>query len=314
MMRRRMRSLRAGAAAVVVAAVLCGARRADAQSLGHRIPGALGLGAGTQPPAGVYVADRLLVLHADRAFDRDGNQLDLPGFALDARANVIGLAGYVQLAPRGPYLGAAAAVPLAGVSVNRTDPIVNVDRYGLGDVYVQPFRLGWRLAQLDVVTSYAFYLPTGLFEPRGAVNLGSGAWIHEFAAGGAVYFTRDRTVYVSALASYLLNQRRRGIDIVRGDVLQVQGGFGVRIARLLDVGLAGYALWQVVDDRGSDVPASLRGARDQTYGLGPEVSVLVPQINGSIGLRYEHDFGVRARPEAQVLVCSVTLTAWRPAK
>lgn len=63
---------------------------------------------------------------------------------------------------------------------------------------------------------------------------------------------------VSALASYDVNSRKRGIDITRGNTLQVQGGGGFPVAKVLTMGLAGYALWQVTDDRGTALPQVVR--------------------------------------------------------
>jgi hypothetical protein len=76
----------------------------------------------------------------------------------------------------------------------------------------------------------------------------------------------------SALASCDLNQKKRHIDLTRGESVQGQGGIGVRLFDRIDAGLAGYALWQVRDDRGADLPAPLRGLRDRVFGIGPEVS------------------------------------------
>ena len=114
-----------------------------------------------------------------------------------------------------------------------------------------------------------------------------------------MYFDRSRSVFLSALASYNLNGRKRDVDITRGDILMIQGGAGVRLFKLLTVGMASYALWQVRDDRGADVPAVLRGARDQVYGLGPEVGLRIPTVNINLSARYEHDFDVHSRPEGQ---------------
>lgn len=53
----------------------------------------------------------------------------------------------------------------------------SVDKYGLGDIYVPPLKLGWKLSRLDLVAGYAFDAPTGRFEPdaRGGVGRGQTA-------------------------------------------------------------------------------------------------------------------------------------------
>jgi hypothetical protein len=77
------------------------------------------------------------------------------------------------------------------------------------------------------------------------------------------------------------------------------------------VGLAAYALWQVRDDRGADLPEPLRGARDRAFGLGPEIDITVAPIRSRITLRYCRDVVVNARPLGQVLVVGLTVVALR---
>jgi hypothetical protein len=166
------------------------------------------------------------------------------------------------------------------------------------------------MTHLDIVSGYAFYVPTGLFTPRGSGGIGLGQWTHEFSLGSAVYFDRAKTWHISGLASYDLNQRKRGIDITRGDTIQVQGGAG-KTLRSVDVGVAIYALRQVRDDRGADLPQPLRGATDRAFGLGPEIDFTLAPIRSRITVRYCRDVVVSARPLGQVLVFGLTTLAVR---
>jgi hypothetical protein len=142
--------------------------------------------------------------------------------------------------------------------------------------------------------------------------VGSGNLTQEASLGGTVYFDRAKQWRISALGALNVNGRKRAVDITRGTTLEVQGGIGGEFFRILDIGLAGYALWQVTDDTGSDLPAVLRGARDRAYGLGPEIGVDVPTIRGRLSVRYEHDLLVASRPEGQLLVLQLAFLAWSP--
>ena len=285
---------------------------AHAQDLGHKIPGGVGVDAGAQGPAGLYVADRLFYYAAERLVDCTGAPLPVEGFELDAVGNGLGVLGTLEL-PNGTHLSATVALPIAHIAASSDDPRSSIDRFGLGDLYVMPLKAGWRLPHVDVVASYGLYIPTGEFEAGGGTGVGRGFWAHQFSAGGAVFFDDQRRARASILAGYDLNQKKRGVDITRGDTVQLQGGVGVLLWRFVDVGVAGYALWQVTDDRGADVPALLRGARDQVYGLGPEVSVLIPALRTKVGVRHEWDLSAQSRPEGHLWVFSVAVLAWRPA-
>jgi hypothetical protein len=271
--------------------------------------GTLGLLAGSQPSSGLYAVDRLLSYGSNDLIDRDGHRIPV-GIDLDAVANAIGIQVTFKLPQLSTYLNASVGVPAAHVHLQTDRPEASVDRFGFGDLYVQPIKLGWKMTQVDIVSGYAFYTPTGHFTPRGSGGIGLGQWTHELSLGSAVYFDRAKTWHISGLASYDLNQRKRGIDITRGETVEIQGGAG-KTFRSIDVGLAAYALWQVRDDRGADLPEPLRGARDRAFGLGPEIDITVAPIRSRITLRYCRDVVVNARPLGQVLVVGLTVVALR---
>ncbi len=272
----------------------------------------MGLNAGKQPEPGLYLADQLVFYGSNTLRDRNGGLAPVEGFRLRAWVNGFGVAATLALG--GTYLNFAVSAPLVDVSLNSTVPQASIDKFGLSDARVQPLGLGWRTARLDLGGSYALYIPTRRYEPGGTGSVSRGAFSHEFALRGTVYADRDRQWYLTAMASYELNQRKIGIDITRGDTVQIQGGIGGRVLKVIDVGLAGYALWQVKDDSGSDLPPVLAGSRDRVFGLGPEVGVLIPPIRTKLSLRYEADFGVNARPQAQIASLTANFLLWDLAK
>lgn len=293
---------------VVSLLALLPALSAAQQDLGHKTLGTAGLDAGSQAEPGLYIVERALFYGADEARDRNGDRIPVD-IELDAFGNALGVVGVVEFRPLATYLTAAVAIPLAHVTVATQRPEASVDRFGLGDVYVQPVKLGWRWRRCDLGIGYGFYAPTGRFEPGGKEGVGRGHWTHQLSGGGTAYLDRRRTWSASALVSYDHNERKRGVDITRGDTVQLQGGAGKRLLRFLQVGIAGYALWQVRDDAGSDLPRVLRGARDRIFGVGPEVNVLVPPIRSRLSVRYERELGARTRPQGQVLVLGLTFVA-----
>lgn len=283
------------------------------QDLGHKILGTLGIDAGVQRDPGLYLADRLVYYHANTVVDRNGAELPV-GLDLDAVANALGVGFSLEIPDIHTFVNLAVGVPIASVHANTDRPEASIDRFGFGDLFVQPLGLGWRLPGADVVTGYSFYAPTGRFTAGGSDGIGRGHWTHQFSLGGTVFFDTRRSWRLSALGSYDWNQKKRNIDITRGDTVQIQGGLGGGVHRLVAVGLAGYALWQVEDDRGSDLPLVLRGARDRAWGLGPELSVLLPPLRSRFTARYVHDVSVRSRPRGGLLSLEFTFVAWRHQK
>lgn len=287
------------------------AKSASAQQLGHKLLGGIGIDAGTQAMPGLFIIDRFGYYHSGTLRDQRGREVPIRGLDIDAYGNIFGLSLTLKLRSE-PFLTFAFGVPLAKLNVNSIDPRTSLDRQGLGDVFVQPLKLGWKRADFDIVASYAAYIPTGKFEPRSAGGIGRGHWTHEFSAGGAVYFTRDRLTRLSALVSFDLNTKKRDIDIRRGNTIHVQGGAGIGLPANVTIGAAGFALWQVSDDRGSDLPPALRGLRTRAFGAGPEINVVFPKLGARAELRYETEFGVRSRIDGGILVAGISLLVWRP--
>jgi hypothetical protein len=281
------------------------ARAADAQDLGHKLPGVIGLDAARIPEPGLYLVNRVVDYSADELRDRTGREIPTEDLVLRGLSNGIGVSYTSRLSQQKPLsLTLTAAAPIAHLALNIHDrPEASFDRFGLTDFYIEPVRLGWRGQQFDALGTYALYLPSGRSPLAGGQGLSSGHITHQFAAGSSLFADKNRKVFVTALGSYDINLRKRGIDITRGDTFQIQGGVGVsRIRQLLELGVATCALWQVRDDRGTDLPPLLKGARDRVFGLGPEVAVILTPIRSQLRLRYEWDRGVRSRPQGNILV------------
>jgi hypothetical protein len=293
--------------------LLLAADRVDAQDLGHKLPGLIGLEAGRVPPPGLYLIDRVVSYEADELRDRRGTLIPVADLQLLGRSNAVGLSYAIQL-PRRTTFGMTAAAPLARLRLNIHDrPEASFDRFGLADIYIQPALLGWRLERVDLVTSYGLYLPTGTSPLAGGKGLSTGHVTHQFSAGGSIYANKNRTSFVTALASYDANLRKRRIDITRGDTLNIQGGAGTNLFnRVVEAGLAFNSLWQVRADRGADLPVVLRGARDRVYGFGPDGAVMIKAIQSQLRIRYEWDMGVRSRPKGNVFVVGLNITLQRP--
>ncbi len=283
-----------------------------AQEFGHKLLGGLGLQAGVQPDTGLYVGDQVVVLDSNQLFDRRGARV--PGrFQLIGVGNAVG-AGFSYRLPRlATYVSAAVSIPIAWISGASGSPPARLDLVGLADVYVQPLRLGWRLSHLDLVTGYAFYVPVGSIAPdEGPTGVSRAQWTHEISFGGTVYFDHRGSWSLSALGAWDINGRKIGVDLTRGETIQVQGGLAKTFGGIVSLGPVGYALYQVQNDRGADVPPALVGARDRAFGLGGELDLTLENGRSQLFFRYAHDVDVQTRPEAQLFFVGVAIRAWKP--
>jgi len=301
------------AIAVAVAILSLAVRSASAQQLGYKLLGSAGIDAGVQPPPGLAIVSQTLSYGANELRDRDGDRVPIDGLRMRATGTALGVS-YTVKKPSAPYLTFAAGLPLARIRVSSDEPAASLNGFGFSDLFVQPIKLGWRKRHFDVVTAYVAYAPTGHFEPRGNSSTGRGYWTHQLSLGGALFADSTRSRRASALVSLEQNTRKRGIDITRGDMLQVQGGAGTSVTAGVILGVAGYALWQVTPDRGSEIPPPLRGGRSRVYGLGPELGVTIPQYRTRVTLRAEREFGVTSRPEGVVFALGLVYLARSPTR
>src|SRR5262249_33061268 len=173
---------RAAMVPLVILAWLLVAGTADAQDLGHKLPGVIGLDAARIPEPGLYLVDRLVDYSADELRDRAGREIALEGLELRGLANGIGVSYTSRLSQKPLLLTLTAAAPLAHLSLNVHDrPEAGFDRFGLTDFYVQPVRLGWRGQQFDAIGSVPVFLPSGKMPAPGGGGATHGQKTHPAA-------------------------------------------------------------------------------------------------------------------------------------
>jgi hypothetical protein len=304
----RPRRASAVIASLAVAMLVAGPARAQ-QQVGHKALGTLGLQAGSQAPVGLYVVDQVAYYHSSEVVDRNGHAVPI-GLDLDLLANTFGVAACLELPRIATYVNASAGVPLVYLNASTQSPRLSVEPRGIGDLVVQPLKLGWRPGPLELVAGYSFDAPTASFDTEGSTDPGRGQWTHEFSVGGTLHFGPGKSVNLSALTSFDIYGTKLGIDVRRGDTLQVQGGLGAIAFGFVNLGIAGYALWQVTDYGGSALAAQLRGARDIAYGVGPEMDLAVPSLLGQLTLRYTQDVADRTRPVGHMVVIGWVARVW----
>jgi hypothetical protein len=285
-----------------------GSARAQESPLGHRVLGTLGLGAGRVPAVGLYVEGEFFAYLSNRLLDRHGDVVPVD-LRLRVLTTSVGISGTFKVPALHARYTLGVGVPFAWINVNVSELLEGTES-GVGDIYVKPVGLGWSLSRVDLLVSYAFYIPTGHFDSGPPHNPSQAQWTHEFSVGGNLAFDARRRWQLSALASYDLNQSKIGIDITRGSQVRIQGGFDATIARILEIGPVAGALWQVSADSGSALPTRLVGAREQAVSVGGEVAVTTRKIRTRWVVRYEHDVRVRSRPLGQIVFASAEVKAF----
>jgi hypothetical protein len=237
---------------------------AQAPITGHYPPGQSGLRGASTPNPGLQLTN----------FSRFFTNLDLGGEPLDERryANITMITWTSDYDVLGLRYGALAAIPFATGELNEPTP---ESGFGLGDVLVTPLSLYGKSRAFDYQLQFSIWTASGHFVPDSPKNRGTGFWALVYSLGGIYYPSGDREAWsVSAVARIEQNFEQRDTHIDPGADIVVDWGIG-RMIHLrgcpLDVGVSGFADWQLTHQRGG--PPAAEQSRYRLVGVGPEASV-----------------------------------------
>ena len=300
-----MRQVRRIIGVAIICAAALGAQ-ARAQANVPQFRGDFGLNAGTLRPPGAYLGFFYNNYRSDQISAANGDPVD----TLRPDFNVAALvASYTfPFSVIGGHWAVAAMIPWNTVELETA----NLDfpgTWGLGDIYLQPVKLGWSIPAADFVAGFGMFMPTGRFNAGAPDNNGLGMWSYEGSAGSTVYVGSGHQGSVSTLLSYQINSKVEDSDRRAGQVLTLEGGAGYSLLKDVGrIGLVYYAQWKTTDDQGFLLPPAF-DARMRAFGLGPEVTVPfpLPSLEGIVTFRYYTEFGNRVTTKGDSFVISFAL-------
>jgi hypothetical protein len=285
--------------ALGIAVVLFGT--AFAGETGHYVNGVEGIKAATVPPPGFYFRLYNVYYDADELTDEDGDALDV-GLDIGVYALVNRFVWISNTKILGADFGADVIIPLVYTDIEIKASGVEDDEFGLGDIAIEPFVLSWHGARYDASFGLAVYVPTG--ETDEPASPGKDFWTALITLGGTYYLDVEKTWSASLLARYEIHSEKDDTDVRPGNDFHFEWGIGKTLARIWDVGLAGYCQWQVTDDSGSD--ALDKSVHDRIFAVGPEVTVFIPPAKSFLSLRSLWEFEAIDRTEGHVIALTLT--------
>jgi hypothetical protein len=258
---------------------------ASAQLAGNLPNGEYGLVAGTQAPPGLTVSAWGYDQYDTSLHGSDGKRIHTGG----ATTNVLAMPGFSAWFV-GPWklLGAQYGAqlqlwfttprydyPRLGKTHNRT--------YGFGDMWLKPAELGWHTSFVDVLTGFAFWLPTGRYSAGATSNTGLGQGGFEPSAGATVWFDQEHHFNFATMVLYDFFTTKdppvvtTHITIRTGNILYLQGGLGYSTwGGALKFGIPYFVQWKVTQDSlpagSSIVFPGIQASKDWSFGLGAEAN------------------------------------------
>lgn len=293
---------------------------ASGQLNGENLKGDTGLNAGTQPPPGTYITNISAFYGSNKLKLPGGNTAAGVGDGINLYTNVTAISRVTKKKFLGANYGVVLAIPALNTHLELPRLNNNDSSFGISDLYVKPLELGWNKKKADFIAGFAFTAPTGRYNPGGENNTGLGMWSYEISGGTTVYPDKLRTWNISTLAAYELHGKKQGINVKVGDILTLEGGVGKTFLKGgANLGGVYYAQWKVTADSGSDLPVLLQrfglsNAKNRAFAFGPEISLVVPKLEGQFNVRALKEFGNRTATEGYAVVASFTFFVNRPFK
>ena len=191
-------------------------------------------------------------------------------------ANISMLTWTTDLEFLGMRYGALAGVPFSTGNLRPSGDDVE-SGFGLGDVLITPLALYGKSARFDYQVQLTVWTASGRFSPGAHDNRGTGFWALVYSLGGVFYPGGDRE------ALEPVGRRAHRAEFRAGGFRHHAGRryrrrLGRRADRAcaracrIDIGVSGFAAWQVTTQTGGSAAADT--SRYRYFGVGPEVSAV----------------------------------------
>ena len=260
---------------------------------GHYPPGQSGIRGAVTPEAGLVYTNFSRFFSNLELRDASGD----PARHLDEvrYANISMFAWTTDRRIFGMRYGALVGIPFSTGNLRPETEEENSTGFGLGDVLVTPLALYGKSAIFDYQVQLTLWSASGRFAPGAHDNRGTGFPSLVYSLGGVLYPNGDRASWsLSAIARIEQNFEQSGSGITPGDDVVIDWGVGKVVRarqRPIDLGISGFAVWQITSQTGGSTSAGL--GRYRIFGIGPEASVPITD-RLSVRIRAHWELGARS--------------------
>ncbi|MEG9434016.1 SphA family protein [Terriglobus sp. ADX1] len=297
----------------VVLAMLAFVPCVRAQQVGHYIGGFTGLDNGTSAPPGFYAAGLGLVEPVASIKGPNGNTVLRPDINVGGAIAAFSYTSEKKIL--GAEYGLAFMVPVLNTRFNSNLFNKSAQSAGISDILFEPVNLGWAKGAANYTLNYAFYAPTGDFDPNSPLNPGLGFWEHQVSGGMSLSLDKKKLWNASALTTWEFNHSKLGEDLKAGPIFNGEYSFGHRFFKYqMNAGFVGYASQKLSADTGSAVSPLTRGYLDRGFGAGGEWKFTDIKHKLAYDVRFEQQYGVQLRTSGKVVVFSITYLKLTPPK
>lgn len=243
---------------------------------------------GALPPPGTYFINYLLYYNASK-FKLSGGG-EIPDFNLNAVANTFRLVHVTKQQIFGASWGMHAFLPVVYQSVDL--PFGDDSRWGIGDIIIDPFILGWHSKNWHLTTGIDIYIPVGSYDKDRIANAGRNYWTFEPVV--AFTYLSDSGFEVSAKFMYDFNTKNDDTNYQSGQEFHFDYTIGYHIKNW-KLGVGGYYYYQTTNDEVNGQKVGSDGFKGRVFAVGPQVQY--GYKNMSFVLKWQPEFEAKNKPE-----------------
>ena len=166
---------------------------------------------------------------------------------------------------------------------------IDINSFGLGDMYLQPIWLTWDKKKVSTTFSYGLWAPVGKYTVNSPENVGLGYWSHNFRVASR-YKPSTSWGFTGAL-TYEINSKQKDVNFTEAPHFTFDYAASYNFPKGHEIGMFGFGTWQAGTDKGqkAEVPA------DRIGGLGIYGAYwFIPGKFGTL-TRFTRNFGTRNR-------------------
>jgi len=246
--------------------------------------------AGALPPPGTYFKNYLAFYTASDFKNGEGDNL-IPDFKLNVVAETLRFIHVTNYRILGANWAVHAFIPLTYQDVKNGGD--SDDRFGLGDIIVNPIILGWHTKNFHVTAGLDIYIPVGTYDEDRLANLGRNYWTFEPVL--ALTYLSDSGFEVSAKLMYDFNTENDDTNYKSGQEFHTDCTVGYHINKSWALGIGGYYYDQTTEDEQDGVKAGSDGFEGRVFAIGPVARYRYR--NMSFTLKWQSEFEARNKPE-----------------
>jgi hypothetical protein len=252
---------------------------------------------GALPPPGFHFINYLAYYYADEFRDSDGDKIP-EDFKANIAADVLRGIYVSDIEVLGASLGWHVVVPLVYKDM-KMEGMFDESRASVGDIYFSPFLLGWHSDILHWVVGLDIIAPTGQYNEKRAVDIGSNHWTFEPAVAVSLILPEGLSVDLKVMYDFHTENtdytgRYGAGDYRTGQQLHLDYNVGYAVFDNFRLGVCGYYLKGLQDDELDG--DKLADTKEQVLAVGPSAMYSVDK-NLHLVAKVQFETQAENRPE-----------------